>query len=275
MSALRLLFLLAFVLVACGDSGDTDTQGDVAASTSADVTSPDPVDDVEEEAQPEGSILFQGWVTNGVTQEPVEGAEVCVLEPEQGGETCDIADADGLVEWRWLAPFESNFTARFEHEDYTPQLVLGHYDDEVAASWEQEGVIAVTYRVFLTTVMEWWLGQGAISMDSAAGHIFVIVVGATEDTALDGMTASLSDGSGTVVYWGADDTTLNTGLSASSTAGSVVIGNVAPGTHTLNIAHETLVCDNARAWLSDTPNEYTVPVEAGTVTVIYVSCGVE
>jgi len=285
MSALRVLLPIALVLAACGgDSGDTDMAGDTAADTDAvddanTVPSTDTTDDASDDTStatpPVGSVLFQGWVTNGVTQEPVEGAELCVLEPEQEGEPCGTTDADGLVEWTWLAPVESNFTARFEGEGYMPLLFLGHYDDEVAASWEQDGVISVIYRVYLTTVMEWWLGEGAITMDSDAGHIFVVVVGATEGTALDGMTASLSDGSGAVVYWGADGTTLNSELSASSTAGSIVIGNVAPGTHTVNIAHGSLVCDNARAWLSDASNTYTVPVEAGTITVIYVRCGIE
>ena len=112
-------------------------------------------------------------------------------------------------------------------------------------------------------------------MDDGAGHIFVMVTGATEDTALDGMTASLSDGSGTVVYWGADALTLNPGLVASSESGSIVIGNIPPGNHTVNVAHDNLVCDNVRAWLDEAPNAYTVPVQADTVTVIHISCAAE
>ena len=84
------------------------------------------------------------------------------------------------------------------------------------------------------------------------------------------MTANLSDGSGTVVYWGSESTTLDPDLTASSTTGSIVVANLAPGTYTLNIEHDTLVCDNDRAWPVDAPNVYTVPVEADTVT--YITC---
>jgi hypothetical protein len=271
MSALRLLLPIALVLVACGGSGDADPGDTTDTALSADTgTDPGPA---------AGSVLFRGWVTDGATDEVVEGGELCVLEPEQDAEPCATSDADGMVEWTWLSPTESNFTAQFTLEGYTTLLYLGHYDDEVATVYsramETEGAVSITYRVFTTSVISWWLGKGEITMDDGAGHIFVMVTGATEDTALDGMTASLSDGSGTVVYWGADALTLNPALVASSVAGSVVIGNVAPGNHTVNVAHESLGCDNVRAWLVDAPNAYTVPVQADTVTVIHISCASE
>ena len=54
--------------------------------------------------------------------------------------------------------------------------------------------------------------------------------------------------------------------------GSIVIANVAPGTHTLNLEHESLVCDNGFIWHTDVANEFTVPVQADAVTVAYINC---
>ena len=51
-----------------------------------------------------------------------------------------------------------------------------------------------------------------------------------------------------------------------------MIANVTPGTYSVNLEHESLVCDNARAWLVETPNEYTVLVVADAVTVSYINC---
>ncbi len=161
----RLLLSIALVFVACGGSGDAATSIDTSADTSAapgDATDIAPsaetsVDTGTDPGPVAGSVLFRGWVTDGATDEVVEGGELCVLEPEQDAESCATSDADGMVEWTWLSPSESNFTAQFTHEDYTTLLYLGHYDDEVATEYsramESEGAVSITYRVFTTAVM--------------------------------------------------------------------------------------------------------------------------
>ena len=149
-------------------------------------------------------------------------------------------------------------------------LYLGHWDDAVAAGWADElestGRISLDFVAYTSPVMAGWLNTGNITTENDSGHIFVFLNGATPGTALDGITASLSDGSGTVVYWGADGRTLNPVLTASSATGHKVIANVPPGTYTLNIETENLVCNTGFAWMTDTPNQYTVPVQANTVT---------
>jgi len=273
---------LLFVLPACevSDSGwfrdDDDVSGDDDdVSGDDDDTSGD-----DDDASSGDSILFRATVINWWNGPAVEGGEFCVLEPEQDKESCGTPDADGQVDWRWLSPSEANFTTRFALEGYETTLYLGHWDEEVAAVWEEElettGMLSLTHRTWTTATTEWWLSTGEITAEKGAGQIFIVVSGGNMETTFDGLRASLSDGSGTVVYWGSDGQTLDPELIASSTTGRFIVANVAPGTHTLNIDHESLVCDNGGridfSWLGETPNEFTVPVQADTVTLSRISC---
>ena len=291
MSILRLLVPIALILVACDDSGDTDPSTDASANPSVDAStdastdgSPDPSPDASTDPSPDAStdaspdddsIVFRALVNNGFTRLPIEGGEFCVLEPEQDTDGCATTNANGMAEWRWLSPSESNFTSRFTLEGYTSMLYLGRWNDTVAAAFAQElataGLITTNFVAYTTVVMNQWLSTGGITPTSGSGHIFIFPVGPNGE-ALDGITASLSDGSGTVVYWDANGMTLNAELTASSTTGGMIIANVAPGTYTLNLEHEGLVCSNGWAWLSETPNEYTVPVAADTVTRTGIFC---
>jgi hypothetical protein len=222
------------------------------------------------------SILFRAIVTDGYTNKRIKGGEFCVLEPKQSGENCATTDADGMATWRWLSPSKSNFTSQFKHQGYTTMLYLGRWDDQVAAFYKPElnttGMISNNFIAFTTPIMNGWLGTGAITPKKGAGHIFVRVTGSGAGIAVDGITASLSDSSGTVVYWGSDGQTLNSKLTASSATGHFIIANVAPGTYTLNIKHDTLSCDNGFTWLVETPNQHKVPVQADTVTRAAVIC---
>jgi hypothetical protein len=198
MTALRFLLPLAMTLTACGGSSGGGTGTDASTSndtnTNADTNTSN------------GSIHFRAVVTDGFTNARIEGGEFCVVEPVQDGDSCGTTDADGLADWVWITPAESNFTSRFTHPDYTSMLYLGHWDDQVAAAFKNElestGRITTDFGAFTTPVMNGWLGGGGITPESGAGHIFIFVGGTSSDTALDGITASLSDASGTVVYWG-------------------------------------------------------------------------
>mgnify|MGYP002631364677 CR=1 FL=1 len=222
------------------------------------------------------SVLFRAIVTDGFTNKRIKGGEFCVLEPKQSGENCATTDANGSTTWHWFSPTKSNYTGQFKHPAYRSMLYLGHWDDDVANFYKPElnstGMITMNFVAFTTPVMNSWLKTGSVIAEKGLGHIFVRVTRSSPSVAVDGITANLSDGSGTVVYWGADGQTLNSKLTASSATGHVIIANVAPGTHTLNIKHDTLGCDNGFTWLVETPNQHTVPVQADTVTRIGVIC---
>lgn len=154
-------------------------------------------------------------------------------------------------------------------------LYMGRWNDTVADFFaeelETEGKITTNFVAFTTPVMNNWLAGGGITPESGLGHIFIFVNGTDSDVALDGIKASLSDGSGTVVYW-INALSLNAALGASSWVGHFIIANVAPGTYTVNIEHDSLECDNGFVWLNETPNQFPVPVEADTVTRAGILC---
>jgi len=253
-----------------GDNADSDDDGD----GTDDVNDAFPLDHTQWAYA--DSILFQNTIYDGYNNQAIEGANLCMLEPNQDLEPCRTSDGNGIVEWTWLSPSETDFALRFDLEGHTSMLYLGHYDDDVAAlradELESTGMISSNLIAFTTFTMNWWLGTGEITMDEGAGHIFIIVSGNSDDDFLSGITASLADESGTVVYWGSDGSTLDSGLTESSVTGSIVIANIAPGTYDLSLKHLDLVCDDTSTWRSDSPNEYTVPVQPDTVTQIQISC---
>ena len=254
-------------LIGCGGDSNTDTETDAGTGTD---TAVDTVADVGiDTGTSDAPILFLGIVSNGFTGARIEGGQLCVIEPAQDADSCKTTDADGLAEWVWLSPGTTNFTSRFTHEDYRTMLYLGRWDDQVAAFYKDEldstGKITNNFVAFTTTVMNGWLAGGGITPETDAGHIFISVGDGGTNVALDGLTASLSDASGTVVYWG-NATSLDANLTASSATGHFIIANVAPGTYTVNVEHPDLECDSAISWATDTPNQFPVPVEADTVT---------
>ena len=245
------------VLAACTE----DKKGDTAES-------------IEETVDP---ITFFFPAANSITEEPVEGAELCVIIPEDLT-PCLSTDDDGEIEYTWESPSRTNILNRLTHPDYIMTLNTGFYNDAMKESWEpqieENGKVQITYAMHTATAVDSILTLSGLSREEGKGHLAYILAGAeglSVENAVITLKNDAGETAGSTVYGDPDGSsvTLDTSLSATSSSGGFSVLNVAPGQYTLEIAHESLSCTGS---VSSQPNALHLPIEADTLTRGFLAC---
>lgn len=279
---MRLLPLLA--LLACSEptEEDPDSQGASQGAEDTDDSAGTAVDDTAGNTDSGDSdaalIPLRMTFTDGVTGVGIAGAEICTLVPESD-EPCPTTDANGLLETTWEVSEFTNVLNRLAHPDYMTTLYVGRYDQDVHDGWmntlKTSDAVEIGYWSLTPSIVTVYLATGGLSLDAGQGLAAYWLLSA-DGSSLDGARVVLENDSGEPVgqafYHGADSSTIDSDLTATSTAGSVGFVNVPPGEYTLRVFHDTLTCMPFFAFASDIPNVTTVPVEADSYTIGSLFC---
>jgi hypothetical protein len=257
--------LLLSMLSACGGDKNGDTGEELVVTI-------DPV-----------HFLFS--TSDSVTQAPVVGSEVCIIEPTELSE-CLTTNDDGEIEYSWESPSsEGDILNRITHPDYITTLNTGFFDARVHDTWassmEEDGEIPINYAMHTMIALDAILGLSDLSREEGKGHLAYILFG-EGGVSVEGAVISLKNNAGesvgTVVYGDTDgvSVSLDTSLTATSSGGGFSIINVeryfSPqphGEYTLEIAHDSLSCKGS---VTDQPNSFRLPLEADSLTRGFLYC---
>ena len=248
-----------FLLAACSsdkteESGDFESNNDVAQLTLA-------------------ITLLDGW-----SNASLEGAELCIEEPVVE-DNCYVTDANGVVEWVWSDPKESNFLGRFTMDQYLTTLYTGRYNDDVAELWQDDidenGEVALSYFAFTETSVNLFLNTGGVAQQEGLGQI-LFFLGKIDGTGLEDAVITVTSDSGTEIgtvrYINSLLSALDTTLDSTSSSGGVSISNVEPGVHTITVTSSSYTCQAGFSWNSEIDNVVEIPVEADTLTNVQMLC---
>jgi hypothetical protein len=225
------------------------------------------------------SIDFSLNFYDAFTDAALVGAEHCVLEPELGENSCHTTDENGVIEWTWEAPVETNFLSRLTLENYFTTLYLGRYDEEVGASWEalfvDTGVVQMDNYALSDTIINMSLQSAGTAHQDGMGHTLYGLASMDESSMAEAaieLTNEAGEPVGEVLYANEGGTGFDATLETTSSRGVVTIANVPPGTYTLTLVSSDFGCVAGRSWASDVANTVTVVIEADTMTMGSLAC---
>jgi len=263
------LCALSFLAACSGGKSDDSGTSDDTDTDDTSTTDVAPID-------------FTLTFVDGLDGSVLAGAETCVDEPVIEGENCFTTDEDGVVQWTWEDPHETNFVARLTLDTYITTIYSGRYADDVAANWETEiddtGMVSLLYSAFTTASVGIFLGTGDITQEEGNG-IFLFNLLDANGAGVEGAVVTLTDDagaeSGTVHYANTGLSGLDTSLESTSASGTVVVANLAPGIHTATVSALGYACQPWFSWDSDEENVVQLPVEADSMTRAGLFCATD
>jgi hypothetical protein len=235
-----ILLVLALALSACGDEASDD--GDTGVSAGADGGQSD--GDVADEARP--TTLASGLITEFGAPNPIEGAEVCLMDAEPP--VCTFSDANGRFELD--VPIYSEIALTITKE--------GLHSTILVFTTSRAGFDAAGVPIAERATTDSFLGSIGLTQSLDKGLIVITAP-------LSGMTPVIEPASGDEPFYlnGISITHSDTGSPAEG--GFAGITNVEPGTVTFHLEHETATCTYS-AWGFPGANEVRLPVRAGFLT---------
>jgi hypothetical protein len=136
-----------------------------------------------------------------------------------------------------------------------------------------------TFETLLDDII--WVGVGAtadlvaataltagVTVDDTKGHILVNVQNENAER-LEGFTVAITDSENTVIYW--DGFALNAELTTTTADGIGGFFNVDAGNYQVTVEKDGVLCTNS-PWSWAAGSGYALPVEAGAITNIAVTC---
>lgn len=246
--ALALTCLLTFA--GCGDDGDADggTGGssNTGGSTGTGGGGGAPL-----------LVSATGTILDGFSNAPMEGAEVCVIDPPDLG--CATTGADGTFLLEGV-PGNTRIRATASKDKYFPTLGVfdvGTENAELNASLLTQNLIVAAYSAI------------GVDFDLELGAVAFIIQPQSPSDSVAGWSGALTPAAGEGPYY-----LVGTALSATATEtaeeGTGNIINVPPGDYTLNMTGPGYCLPTLTA--SDAPGTYVAPVMAGHLTAIALVC---
>jgi hypothetical protein len=220
-----------------------------------------------------GTFPFRINFNNGLTGEGIEGAEVCIVEPEMIEDPCSTTDSGGLITRTWENPQFGNLLSRFTLDGYVTTIYPGHFNEDVRDVWDAlvtlNGSVEGQYFAFTEGQADAYSSTGGVTRTAGKGVVIYRVVD-SDGNGVAGASVTLEnaagDSVGTVVYQSGTSIILDSSLTSTSGSGFVMIANVDPGDYTMRITHERAQCTALNSYFIDTANVVPVPVQADTLT---------
>lgn len=198
------------------------------------------------------TITMSGWDPNLGFVGPLEGVEVCEIETDN----CVVTSAAGVATFEVAVAQEVSFT--LEKEGYQSYIMTG-----VATTEPGELTLGMStvQRIedMHTFVMSPYPMEGT-------GDIVVI-----SEPKLEGETLSLTGGTGKVFYYNALGN-WDASLTATSSWGWGGFTEVSPGEVQVELGGTATGCTVTLGWPGDVANSVRMPIRAGYLTQVYVSC---
>ena len=211
----------------------------------------------------EQTVTSNGVVNDFATSTGLAGAEVCLnwgLNEDGSYETssCQTSSETGEVVHADV-PGDAQVLIEVVKEGYmTVIATLETLIDDV--NWFTVSPPSQALLVAAATA--------GVSVDETKGHISVWVLNQTNES-LDGFTISLEGSESPVAYFGSG--LVDPSLTATSLTGIGGFFNVDPGSYTVNVEKEGVLCTTS-SWSWAAGGGYAVPVRANTFTELGVVC---
>jgi hypothetical protein len=216
---------------------------------------PDSAADVSPTRNNPGSVYEAESVDGGTA--PIAGASVCILEhPELPCATTDQAGAYVFV----VPSLDDGIVS----VDFTADGHLGRVSP-AGKSWWPGG----TPLYSDASAKELATRAGFAYPDSGTGFIRLRLLDGGSSRGLAGATITLSPASGRGPVYAATPHDPDPSLTATSSSGTVLFGNVAPGRVTLTVSAAGRTCSTegvTGTWPSSAPNVISVRVAAHSIT---------
>jgi hypothetical protein len=247
----------ALALWACGSDDENAKEGQGGSSGSGGFGGQDPGK----------TVRLGATFLDYLSKNPIEGLEVCTLEPPGRDPGCAKTIATGQIV---ADGFPTHFEVLFKlsKDDYLTTLIP-------AVTGEQDDTASVLYPVtasgakllFSTASLTMEPGKGAISFiadQSKPGE-------SKEAGGQEGVGVTISPSSGTLAYL--NGVTLDTNATATFASGLGVFVNVDPGEYTLTFSHASKTCASRLGWSTAQSNVSKIPVKADMITYVLHQCG--
>jgi len=192
-------------------------------------------------------------VTDVVSDEAVDGAEVCITMPA-GYPDCVMTDATGFT--TIMAPANTDVVFRVTRSDLKPGL-MPFTTTDVDGTFEAEVTDPLLEQILLSFVSE--------EVDETKGNVLVLAAGPMGMSTVTDTTYEMSPSSGSGPWYFDDGAQPDPELTMTSSAGAAAFANVDPGTYTVTLNGFT--CDLEIGFARE-GNSAGIVVEAGAITVV-------
>ncbi len=237
------MFALAIGAVACGDGGEGSA---VPGKNTVEVTF--------------AIVKFAPGAGGGGAGTPLEGAEVCAIEPAGA---CATTNAEGRA--AVTVPATTRTAVRVSKAGFLPavaQAVSTAEDTTVNLFLAADDLAATLAQV----VQIPWPDpeRGVVAFNAEA-------VPSGSGVGREGVSVGIDVQAAGPFYTNAMFLP-DPSLMASSVSGLVFLATIAPGDHTITFSHPSSTCVVGLGWPTDAADELVVRVQAGAVTVATVTC---
>ena len=193
-----------------------------------------------------------GRLIDYVSQDPIDGASLCITIPHSGHPTCSKSKSDGS--YAIDIPADEDVAVTVHADGYLDAIIPEHITTKTALTLAPVTAADVTMDA----------ADAGVTLDAEQGHL-ALNIGAP------GATFSVKPDSGMLLYFDAAGSPSATETKTTA-AGLAVLFNAAPGTYEATYEVGGHTCKVTLGWPDTKANTVKAPVVAGSITSVGMSC---
>jgi hypothetical protein len=199
-----------------------------------------------------GTVVLAGRLIDYTSQDPIDGANLCITIPHASKPTCTKSASDGS--YSIDIPKDEDVAVTVQASGYLDAIIPEHVTTRTALTLSP---VTVADLKMVTSAVD-------VTIDAKRGHLALNIPA-------PGATFDVTPASGTLLYFDAAGAPSKTETKTTA-SGLAAVFNADPGTYEATYQAAGHSCAVSLGWHSTKPNTVRAPVIAGAITSVGMSC---